>query len=369
MRIAGFGAARPCGAGAPTPVYHPRPGGETFVRNGRWRGAGVAEQGCLLSSCAGYRAEGSNPSLSAAGLVFRVLPNRPKSAHFISCQRHTFLRVPAAASIVPFTPWDNPWGKNGKSDRLESQISLRTGAVPRRSDPLSAHRTRRIEVLGPTADHRGPPPRPGPGRLPAGDPRRGASPGLRQPTGCPLGRRPARRQASGQAAHLPRGGCADLRCSPPALAEPQAHEGLDGDPGAPRPSSDRQPDRGPHPPGGRIAGADPDLDPPPRDGPADAPADACCAALVLGARLRVGERGGGRDRRCAPEDAGRQAALPGVAVCRGRGGARAGGGIARQPRGETLPALPDPDRGAVGRSARRDVGGSGHRSAGVAHSG
>ena len=26
----------------------------------------MAEQGCLLSSCAGYRAEGSNPSLSAA---------------------------------------------------------------------------------------------------------------------------------------------------------------------------------------------------------------------------------------------------------------------------------------------------------------
>ena len=28
----------------------------------------MAEQGCLLSSCAGNRAEGSNPSLSAARL-------------------------------------------------------------------------------------------------------------------------------------------------------------------------------------------------------------------------------------------------------------------------------------------------------------
>ena len=40
----------------------------------------MAEQGCLLSSCAGNRAEGSNPSLSAArSCVVRVATSKPLS--------------------------------------------------------------------------------------------------------------------------------------------------------------------------------------------------------------------------------------------------------------------------------------------------
>ena len=64
------------------------------------------------------------------------------------------------------------------------------------------------------------------------------------------------------------------------------------------------------------------MDAPPGDGATRAPADARRVALVLGARLCVGERCGGRDRPFAAETASRQAALPAATVLRSRGGAR-----------------------------------------------
>ena len=54
------------------------------------------------------------------------------------------------------------------------------------------------------------------------------------------------------------------------------------------------------------------------------------AAVVLGARLRRAERGGGRNRGRAAGHAGRQGALPGIATSGGGGSTHDGGGLGRK---------------------------------------
>ena len=117
MRIAGFGAVRRSGARATSPVYHPCPGGETFALGGRWRGAGVAEQGCLLSSCAGYRGRGfeSLPLRRAAGLAHPF-----------------FWRLPSARCSWPFP---RPVSRNQPAEWTASCSTLPAVSCPARGYP------------------------------------------------------------------------------------------------------------------------------------------------------------------------------------------------------------------------------------------
>ena len=59
----------------------------------------MAEQGCLLSSCAGNRAEGSNPSLSAAPPPVHPVGGRSRAAHFVLAV--LFAAAPQAESAQP----------------------------------------------------------------------------------------------------------------------------------------------------------------------------------------------------------------------------------------------------------------------------
>ncbi len=80
------------------------------------RGAGVDEQGCLLSSCAGNGTEGSNPSLSAI-FTFQVPRSRIAWPVRELAGRCAVAAAPASVVSLMAIVADGMWEAPGGGDR------------------------------------------------------------------------------------------------------------------------------------------------------------------------------------------------------------------------------------------------------------
>ena len=211
----------------------------------------------------------------------------------------------------------NEESNQGPADREDGQGARSAGSVRRRGDAAPRRGARRQQELGAEVDDRRHAARPRPRRIPARDARRGAGAGVRQPPAGAPGPRPARRQAARPSAGLRAGRRIGARGEPGALAQRQDGHELDRVDEEARLPRLRGSARGPDPPRGRPARADPDLDIEARARPQGPPAHPRHAAVGDGPRPRRPQRGRGSHRRRAARDAGRRGALPGAAL---RGG-------------------------------------------------